>query len=325
MNLEALRKELRAGTIRPAYLLAGEEPLLRDDATSAIREAVLEEAAPDFNLDRLEGRKTTPAALQDAVGTLPVMAERRLVVLDEPGGPRSGDKALLDALAEAVRGVLAQEQTVLVVRAARPDRRSRWVKAFAEPAVSIECEAPRRARELAGFARDEAARQEVELESGAAELLVERVGPQLLLLRQEIAKAALLAGPGEPITRRHIQAGSIDVAEEPIWDLTDAIGEGRVSDAVSLLSRLQRAGAPAPVLLATLASHFRKLARVRGGGRVGGPPFVVRKLESQARRYTPARLLACLREIHRCDTAIKGAGALPPELVMERLVMGLAS
>lgn len=324
MTLEELRRELAGGHVRPAYLLGGEEPLLRDDALASIRETVLAGAPVDFNLDRMEGRSTAPAALLDAVGTLPVMAARRLVVLDEPVGLRGGDKALADALPEIVRGLLEQEQTVLVVRATRPDRRSRWVKAFAEPAASVDCDPPRRARELASFVRDEARRQGVELESGAAELLAERVGPQLLMLRQEVAKAALFAGEGEPITRAHIRAGSIDVADEPIWDLTDAIGEGRTADAVTLLARLLGGGAPAPVVLGTLASHFRKLARVRSGGRVAGAPFMVRKLDSQARRYTPGRLLVCLREIHRSDTALKGAGSLPPDIVLERLVIGLA-
>ena len=72
-------------------------------------------------------------------------------------------------------------------------------------------------------------------------------------------------------------------------------------------------------------SHFRRLLRVRSGAPVQGPPFVRRKLEGQARRFTPARLLACLRAIHETDTALKGASALRPETALERLVIGLAS
>ena len=184
--------------------------------------------------------------------------------------------------------------------------------------------APTQTRSILAFVCAEAKRQDVEIGEGAAELLVERIGPQLLLLRQELQKTALLAGVGRPVERSHVEASTNAVAEQPIWDLTDAIGEGRLGDALELLAKLQGSGAAAPVILGTLASHFRKLTRVRCGGEVAGPPFVVRKLEGQARRYTPVRLRACLGAIHDTDAAIKGAGALPPDMALERLVIGLA-
>ncbi|MCH8133386.1 MAG: hypothetical protein IIA30_12615, partial [Myxococcales bacterium] len=114
-----------------------------------------------------------------------------------------------------------------------------------------------------------------------------------------------------------------DIAEEPIWDLIDAIGEGRGADALGTLGKLLSAGAAPPAVLGSLVSHFRRLLRLRSGGNVPGPPFVQRKLDSQASRYTERRLIACLQAIHQTDLALKGAGGLRPELVLERLVIGL--
>jgi DNA polymerase-3 subunit delta len=325
VNLDELRKELAGGTIRPVYLLVGEEALLRDDALAAIQQAVLDGAAEDFNLDRLSGDATTIAAVRDAVGALPMMAKHRLVVLREPEGRRGSSKALTDGLAELVPELAGQDSSVLVVAAAKVDKRQRWVKAFGEPAAVVDCAPPKAGRSLTAFVRAEAKRQGVSLEKGVAELLAERVGPQLLLMRQEIAKASLLAGAGEKVTLAHAEASTGQVAEQPIWDLTDAIGEGRTADAVAMLSRLLEGGAPVPVVLGTLASHFRKLLRLGTGGRVPGPPFVVRKLTQQARRYPPQRLNACMQAIHDADTAIKGASTMRPEMALERLVLGLAS
>ena len=79
------------------------------------------------------------------------------------------------------------------------------------------------------------------------------------------------------------------------------------------------------MLLGSLAAHFRKLLRIGEGGDVRGPPFAVRKLERQARRYRPRRLLACLGAIHRADEVLKGRGGIPTGLALERLVMGLAA
>jgi DNA polymerase-3 subunit delta len=321
MTLDELRESLARGELRPAYLVIGSEALLRDDALAALRGAVLAGAPAEWNLDRLDGERLGAAALADALGSLPVLGPRRLVILREPEG-RAG-RGLGDALAEIVARLDAASPAVLVVVAEKADGRARWVKAF-DPEAVVRCDPPRSPREAIAFVREEARRQGVGLDAGAAELLVERVGPQLLCLRREIEKAALLALPGGKVGRAEIAAGTPDVAEEPIWDLTDAIGEGRAADALRLLARLLAAGTAPPVLLGSLASHFRRLLRLRSGGRIQGPPFVVRKLDRQAQRYGPRRLSACLRAIHETDLALKGAGQLRPELALERLVLGLS-
>jgi DNA polymerase-3 subunit delta len=321
-----LKRELATGRVRSAYLLAGAEVLLRDAALAAIRVAALGADGGDFDFERLAGERTTPGQLRDGVRALPLLAKRRLVVLREPEA-RKGGKG--EALAEALAGVVADAATsdtcTLVVVAEQIDRRSRWVKAFAEPAAFVACDPPKNAKEALAFLRDEAREQGVALEPAAAELLAESVGPNLLALRMELTKASLFAGEGARVTRAHVQETICAAAEEPIWDLTDAIGDGRTADALGVLARMLASGAPAPVLLGSLAGHFRKLARARAGQLPAGHPFVVQKLERQARRYTPARLVACLRAIHEVDEVLKGSGSLPADLALERLVLGLAA
>jgi len=307
MKPAELAAELARGKLRPAYLLAGAEPLLRDDALEAIEAAVLDAGPRDFNLDRLEIGRCEPGRLEEALGTLPVMAARRLVVLregDGRGGKVDGGWATLleQRLGQAEDG---DATSVLVVVAEKVDKRNRWVKAFAAPAALVECDPPKGGRELATFIAEEARRQGVELEPEAAGLLGERVGPQLLLLRHEIEKAELLAGPGSRVTRAHVEQTVAAVA-------------------VELLAKLLAQGAAAPAILGALASHFRRLVRVGNGESVPGPPFVVRKLEQQARRYPARRLVACLRAIHRADVELKGASPLGPDRALEQLVLSLA-
>lgn len=324
MTPAELEREIKAGKLRPAYLLAGSEALLRDDASRAISEAVLAGGPRDFNFDRLDGVRCTGAELLDAVRSLPVLAERRLVVLREPELKSRGPKALAEGIAAAVEELLEASSTVLVVTAATVDKRSKWVRAFREPAAVVACDPPRGDRATLAFLRQEAKRRRITLRAGAAEALAEAVGPQLLMLRQELEKAALHAGPGLPVGRHDVEAVVSQMADEPIWDLTDAIGEGRTSDGLAILGRLLGSGAPPPLLLGSLASHFRRLARSRCGASLGGHRGVVERLESQAQRYTRARLLACLQAIHETDEVLKGQGSLPADLALERLVIGLA-
>jgi DNA polymerase-3 subunit delta len=321
---EELRESLAAGRLQPVYLVVGEEPLQREEALAALREHVLAGAPVDFNHDRLEAAGTSPAALADLLRTLPVMARRRLVELREPDAARGAGKAFGEALAGLIEELGRGSASVLVLIAGKVDRRSRWVRAVGEGG-GVLCDPPRGPRETAAFVRAEAKRQGVALAKGVAERLAERVGPQPLLLRQEIAKLSLLAGDRRELTLEHVVAAAVDVAEEPVWDLTDAIGEGRGADAVALLARMARGGAPPPLVLGSLATHFRRLLRLRGGGSLPVPPFVRQKLEAQARRYTESRLVACLGAIHETDLALKGASPLAPQLSLERLVIGLSA
>lgn len=325
MKGSELSKELAKGNVRPAYLLAGEEPLLRDDALLAVRSAVLDGSADDFNLDRLDGRSLSLSQLHDSVRALPVMAKHRLVILSEPESARgAGAKKIGAVLAELVAELANQSETILVVTAAKVDKRLAWVKAFKAPATIVDCAPPKGAKALVSFVVAEALSEGVAYEPGVPEMLAERIGPRLLMLRQELRKIALFAGAGERVTRDHVAISTSHIAEDSIWDLMDAIGDGRGALALMLLSRMVGMGAPAPVVLASLASHFRKLSRLRTGGSVPGPPFVVKKLQRQARRFTANRLLRCLEAIHDTDTALKGAGALTPNMALERLVVGLS-
>ncbi|MCP5057419.1 MAG: DNA polymerase III subunit delta [bacterium] len=323
LSVQTLRKEISDGRLRSAYLLGGSEALLRDDALAALREAALEGGAGDFNFDRLDGESAKPADLIDAVHSLPVMAPRRLVWLREPEGKRG--KGLGDTLVDLLPALAEREDVVLVVTASQLDRRSRWVKAFKDPAVLVDCQPPPAGKGLVAWIREEAKSQGVSLDGDAAQALAEVTGPQLLLLRHEVEKAALYAGPGEKVTRSHVLGTASDVAEDPIWDLTDAIGEGRTADAMVVLHRLGGAGAPPPVLLASLAGHFRKLVRARAGEAPRGHPFAVKKIQRQASRYTAPRLRACLDAIHDVDEILKGQGNLDPTLAMQRLVLGLSA
>jgi DNA polymerase-3 subunit delta len=321
---EALAVELAGGRIRPAYLLAGEEAWLRDQSLAALRAAVLGARSNDFDFERLDAERCTPAQLQGALRALPVLAPRRLVVLREPEARRGRADALIEALAAGVRELAAQSETVLVVSAARIDKRSGWVRAFAEPAVLVACDAPKGARAIAAFASAEAKRRGIALGPGAAEALAESVGAQLLRLTSELEKAALFAGPGERVSREHVLEAVSAVADEKIWELTDATFEGRRADALVALAHLLEGGVAAPVVLGSLAAHLRRLTRAREGEAIAGHPMLVRRIESQARRQPLTRLLAGLRAAEQADERLKGLGALPAERVLERLVLSLA-
>ena len=320
---EALAAELAKGKLRPAYLLAGDQALLRDEALAALRAAVLGESPAEFNLDRFDASGCTPAALRSARDTLPVLGKRRLVWLREPDAARGAGKGLVDALPELVSDM--PDTAVLVVTATQGGSAlslGEGLRVAGRPGGMSGAGGGRRAARVRGV-RGGSAGSVARAGGGGAAGRTRRPGASGAAPGAREGVAAGRAGEAHRTQPRRGRGGG--AGGEPVWDLTDAIGEGRARDALPLLGRLLKSGAPPPVLLGTLASHFRKLLRLRTGGAIAAPPFVQRKLERQARRYSAARLHAALRAIHDADLALKGQGGVAPTLSLERLVLGLAA
>ena len=332
MTVDELERELAAGVLRPAYLLAGEELWLLDTALQRLRAAALAGAPEAFNLTRFEAEKTSPAQLRDALRTPPIAAPQRLVWLRLADSIRGRVGALLEDLPAVLPELAERGGAILAVTTARVDRRTSWVAAFREPAARVDCAPLRDRRALLGFLQGQARARDLQLEAAAARHLVERTGPHLQLLCNELEKAALLVLPERRIREAHVRSATADLAEKPVWDLTDALGEGRVGDALTVLVKLGHGAAPPPLVLGALASHFRKLLRVQSGAAVKGPPFALGKLKKQAARYRPGELRAALAAIRDADLAVKGAAGtgvggpagVGAATALEQLVLRLA-
>ena len=77
----SLTLDVTAGKLAPVYILASAEPLLVDRALAAIREAAVPAALRAFNEDSVDGRGASASRILAAARTLPMMAERRLILV----------------------------------------------------------------------------------------------------------------------------------------------------------------------------------------------------------------------------------------------------
>jgi DNA polymerase-3 subunit delta len=83
LQYESVLNSLKRGVIAPVYLLYGEEDYLQEKIVAAFKETILTPGMAAFNLDEVDGEKCTPAMLADLANTLPVFAERRLVIVKD--------------------------------------------------------------------------------------------------------------------------------------------------------------------------------------------------------------------------------------------------
>lgn len=325
--------EREDGAIPPVVLIEGPEASLRDAALAALREQVLAGAPRDFNEDRFDFSisGTEPAAVVAAARTLPMMARARLVLVRGVGEKRA-EKFNDGALVEYLESPL--ETTCLVLEAASVDKRQRWVKRVAKIGRVIDCTGPSRPADVRRWIEMRLSERGARAGSGVATALFDLVGADLDRLSLEVEKLCLYAGEKGTIDADTVDELVGQLRPRAIYELTDAIGERRLTNALRVVAELTQQGEAPLALVGALANHFRRLMRAREvrpleAGEVqkklGLHPFAAQKIVDQARRFDLRRLRSCLDAVRRTDEALKGGLPIAPRLAIERLVLAVCA
>lgn len=309
----------------PVYLVHGGEDLLRAEAVAAIRAAVLDDDLAAFNEDRFEGGACRADDVVAAARTVPVMAERRLVVV------RNVDRFRPDELAPLADYLDDPSPTTcLVLEGAKVDLRRVPFPAVKKAGQVLACGPPRE-RDLAGWIRERARALGRGIAPEAAEFLATYAGGSLAVLASELEKAAAYAGEGAAIDLDAVEQTVGSGRVHSVFELTDALGERRAGPALAALTTLLDAGEAPLKVQAIVVGHFRLLWRARealaDGARdlasaLGVHPFRARKLGAHARRYTDPELADAFVRFARVDFDLKG-GAASPRRVLEDQVLAL--
>src|ERR1051325_11439708 len=93
----ALRVAIKNKSFAPAYYFLGEDDYLKGEALRDLIDAALEPATRDFNLEQLRGGEVTAETVGSILATPPMMAERRVVVLRDPGGLKKDARGTVEA------------------------------------------------------------------------------------------------------------------------------------------------------------------------------------------------------------------------------------
>jgi DNA polymerase-3 subunit delta len=253
-----------------------------------------------------------------------------------------------DDFVSRYRGELEDEAThgrssgVLILQVKSLPANTRLYKSVAANGLLIDANTPSGVKLpgwLSGWARS---RHQAKLPKAAATLLVETAGEELGLLDQEIAKLALMAGPGGEITTEMVRQHVGGWRTRTTWDMLDAALDGNLPEALKQLDRLLGSGEQPIALLGQIGFSLRRLAATtrlviqseRRGRRTplrraleeaGTRPFLIKKLEGQLRRLGRARGQRLYEWLLQADLDLKGASPAPPRVVLERLIVRLAA
>lgn len=330
-----------------AYLLTGEDTLSRDETVRKLRERMLARPGGELNLAEFHAPDLRAEQLIAACDTLPFLSDRRLVIVhqlfswrarggarrrdastdgQEAGGPLKAERdaflAYLPRLAPQttlvlVEGTLSAALQAEIVKQLPPGRAD--VRQFPAPqGAELERWLMKRARLRGG-----------ELGPRVPALLREHGPSSLEALDQEVAKLVTYAD-GRPVDVGMLNE-LLSGGELVVFQLLDALAEGRRGDALRSLRRLYQQGQRPEELAPQLIALYRRLlvCRLALAERVDPAEVqrvhgvrLIEKLKTQARRASSDALIRALERLLAFDRRLK-RGEIEPETGLELLVTEL--
>lgn len=263
-GVDRLLQHLSAEPLRPAYLLAGSEPLLVLEAADAVRAAARAQGIGEREVHDMEGRDADWGSLDASIHAPSLFASQRLIEVRLPTGRPGAEGAKLLA------GFCASPplDVVLLVVAGEWSKAhaGKWSEAVAR-AGHVAVAWPVKPHELAGWIGQRLRSRGVKATPDAMARLAQRVEGNLLAAAQEIDKLALLLqGQGEVLDAARMDALVADSARYDVFRLVDAALNGQAAQVARIVAGLKAEGEAIPALMGMVVKELNTvvaLARAR--------------------------------------------------------------
>jgi DNA polymerase-3 subunit delta len=335
----ALRKAMRDRSFERVYYFRGDDEFLKEGTARELISAVLDPATRDFNLVILRGDEASAEAIDTALSTPPMFAERRMVVVRDAQTLKKDARSVLERY--------LRQPAADLVAVGRPCWRG-LDRAVADASFVVDFARLSDDRIPAWIVHHASSTSGVEISESAARLLHEAVGSELASLASELDKLASYSGGGS-IDEEAVRAVAGVRSGETMADLLDAVADRDAVRAVALLPVvLSQAKANAVTIIMALATQMSavawgRAARDRGVPSAGiqngfysllkeGKAFPGRSWKDAVvcwqratQRWTSPELRRAMDELLAADISAKEARVSSEEQLLTTLVLSLCA
>jgi len=313
------------------HLLYGNDEFSIHETLVSMKDAVGPSDLRDVNITALDGTSVGFDELRAICDTVPFLAEKRMMIVtgllgqferrwtpDARGGrdgaPRNWDawSGLADYLPQV------PDTTDLVFVDGELGRSNRLFTAV-RPHAQLRSFAVPRDGGVAQWVRDRAVSQGIQIEPAAVEALASTLGGDLRVVASELYKLSVYRGD-EAVRREDVEELVSYAREANIFSAVDAMVEGRLDAAITMVHQLLRLGRTPGYILAMVARQVRllilakelkarKVPPAEHGRRLGLAGYPLRKTMGQEKAFTARRLEEVHRKLLEADLQIKTTGA----------------
>lgn len=291
-----------------------------------------------MNTSRLDARSASENDLTSATGSMPFLADLRLVVIENATKRFTGQDghkrftAFLDGVPAFTQLLLVEPEEIK-----EKDIANHWLVKWAHKNSAI-AEARNfmlpHQREMPAWIVAQAKKQGGAIELPAAARLAEMTGEDTRQAALEITKLLTYVNFAHPVGLEDVEAVSIVTASVNVFDLVDAIGNQNGRLAQKLYHRLLE-DKDALEIFGMVVRQFRLLTQARDvidehgslqdvTQALGVHPFVAEKSFKQAQNFSMQTLKAIYHRLLAMDEAAK-TGGMPLDASLDILIVELTA
>lgn len=337
INYSALQGHIAMGKPSPVYLICGDEGYLRRRSLEMLKEKYMPDVLPEFNYTEFDGSVCTVDEISAADETLPMMAERRMIVVkDMDAAAISADQyrkleTFLGSVGNNDSCVLIFFNVSVKASAKSGDRQGAMRSLIKKNGTVINCKIPSSA-EITDILMAAAAAGGAQISRSDAAYMVERCGNDITNLLSELAKLQSLCGGR--ITRAAIDANTTQSVDVKAYMLASNVISGKRGDAYRIMEELFDERTEPVAVLAIMSGAFIDLYRAKlasgerkdadGMAALFGEEYKGKEKRlsfsfRDCRRYSPALLRKWCTMLCRTDAALKSS-RVDGRILMEKLL-----
>ncbi len=262
-SLQTLKDEIRRGEPARLYFFYGEEIFLLQHYLKQLQKAIIDPVTESFNSHKLTVETFDIRTFADCVESLPVMAERTMVVVDEIDifkqneADREHFIDIISDIPDYCTVVFTYNTTPF-----KPDKRLKklW-EAVDKYGTQVEFQ-KQSGRDLVNWISRHFAAGGKKITPDLCLYLIELTGGTMTALSGEISKICAYSG-AEEICKQDIDAVVEPVLDAVVFQMTDLLGNGECGKALQKLQQLFKMQEEPINLLGAIGAHFRRLSTAR--------------------------------------------------------------
>jgi len=323
-SYKTLIANLKKGRVDPLYFFHGPQEYLKEEVLSLLISKLVDPDLRSFNLDILFGPDSNADEIFNLISTLPMNAERRLVVVREaqrlPAPAKTRLLKLLPHQPDTATLVLVFTEVKFSQKFYQELKKLATVVDFRNLAYG----------EIRRWLASQADKFGKKLSPEVANCLLEAVGDNLLDLANELEKIAYFIGERTEIKRDDVQAVFGLGHPSKIYEILDLVSEKRTEPALKVLSNLLAYRESPTWITATLRKHYSRLYLLKTtngkkfgeiAGELGIREFKLESYRRQVTSHSVEELKEKIYLLYQAELDLRSARSR--KLVLELLIYNL--
>lgn len=316
-------EDIKTGQFNHVYLLCGEEDYLRGVYKDKLVKAM---TVPDDNMNFtvFEGKNIEVGKVIDLAQTLPFLAPRRVILIENSGFFKSSQEQLAEYMKEI------PEDTYFIFCEKEVDKRSKLYKAVKNEGYISEFGIQDEAT-LQKWILQLVAKEKKQISRQAMELFLSKTGTDMANIQSEFEKLACYTMDKDAIMPEDVEAICTERVQNRIFDMVEAVAGRRQKQALSLYYDLIALKEPPMRILFMIARHFNLLMQTKSyllrrmdermiAEKMSLAPFIVRKYMNQASKFELSFLRRMVEECVDAEERVK-KGKMTDIIAVEMLII----